>query len=79
MAAYVVEEQFNLSTKIKSQFAFQAHIFGLDNLNEPDIITTCIAFIEFLGVDSEYLRLHTTVANYIKKNLNISISKLINL
>ncbi|KAF7989681.1 hypothetical protein HCN44_008355 [Aphidius gifuensis] len=77
MAAYIVQKQINLSSKIKSQFAFQAHIFGLDHVNEPDIISTCIAFIEFLGIDSEYLRLHTTVANYIKKILNISINDLL--
>lgn len=45
----------------------------MQNLDKPEILCTCVSFIEMLGVDSENLRLHITAANYIQKELNISI------
>lgn len=61
----------------KSQVSFSAHIFALRHLDEMDVICSCICFIELLGVDSDNLRLHLTVAALVQKKLNFSIGKLI--
>ncbi|XP_015111289.1 spatacsin isoform X2 [Diachasma alloeum] len=81
MAAYVLlnpeGKQADLSSKMKSKISFQAHAFALKNLDNPEIISNCICFIEFLGVDSECLRLHATAADYVHSKLNISINDLL--
>ncbi|XP_023290455.1 spatacsin isoform X2 [Orussus abietinus] len=71
------KSQGKLTSKMKSQAAFDAHIFGLRNLSKPEIACSCVSFIEILGMDSESLRLHITVANYIRSALNISIESLL--
>ncbi|XP_008543727.1 spatacsin [Microplitis demolitor] len=82
MAGYILQKQRakisdSISSKIKSQSAFHAHIYGLKNLNDSKIISTCISFIEYLGIDSECLRFHTTAANYIKNKIDVSINDLL--
>ncbi|XP_063995284.1 spatacsin [Diachasmimorpha longicaudata] len=81
MAAYVLlnpeGKRANLSSKMKSKISFQAHAFALQNLDKPEIISNCICFIEFLGVDSERLRLHATAADYVQSKLNISMNDLL--
>lgn len=67
----------NISCRRKHKAALYAHIFALRNLNKPEILHTCISFIEMLNIDSENLRLHITVANYINKEINISIGNLL--
>ncbi|PBC28068.1 Spatacsin [Apis cerana cerana] len=67
----------NISCRRKHKAALYAHIFALRNLNKPEILHTCISFIEMLNIDSENLRLHITVANYIDKEINISIGNLL--
>lgn len=44
-------------------------------MNNREIISTCITFMEFLGINSECLRFHTTAVDYVQNELNISISK----
>lgn len=67
----------NISSKMKSQVSLSAHIFALRHLNELDIISSCISFIELLGVDSDNLRLHVTVAAFVENKLNFSIGNLL--
>nr|XP_034171053.1 spatacsin isoform X2 [Osmia lignaria] len=67
----------NISSRRKYKAALYAHLFALQNLDKPEILCTCVSFIEMLGVDSENLRLHITAANYIQKELNISIGNLL--
>ncbi|CAD6223033.1 GSCOCG00005360001-RA-CDS [Cotesia congregata] len=79
MAAYILQKQRSkisnsISSKIKSESAVHAHIYGLKNINDNKIISTCITFIEYLGIDSECLRFHATAANYIKTKLDLPIS-----
>lgn len=57
----------------KYKAALYAHNLALRNLEKPEILHTCISFMEILGIDSENLRLHITVANYIYKQINIPI------
>ncbi|XP_034936276.1 spatacsin [Chelonus insularis] len=81
MAAYIFQNRHNKIqnnySKIKSRIALHSHILGLKNINDRKVISTCIAFIEFLGINSEYLRFHVTAADYVKNNLNISINDLL--
>ncbi|XP_074094881.1 spatacsin [Cotesia typhae] len=82
MAAYILQKQRSkisnsISSKLKSESAFHAHIYGLKNINDNKIISTCITFIEYLGIDSECLRFHATAANYIKTKLDLSINDLL--
>ncbi|XP_017759699.1 PREDICTED: spatacsin [Eufriesea mexicana] len=67
----------NVSSRRKRKAALFAHIFALRNLDKPEILRTCISFIEMLGIDSENLRLYITVANYIDKEIDISIGNLL--
>ncbi|KAF3424657.1 hypothetical protein E2986_01902 [Frieseomelitta varia] len=67
----------NVSSRRKCKAALYAHILALRNLNKPEILRTCIAFMEMLGIDSENLRLHITVANYIHKEINVPIGNLL--
>nr|XP_012135131.1 PREDICTED: spatacsin isoform X2 [Megachile rotundata] len=66
-----------LIKKRKYKAALYAHIFALQNLDKSEILCTCISFIEMLGVDSENLRLHITAANYVQREMNISIGNLL--
>ncbi|XP_043283377.1 spatacsin [Venturia canescens] len=82
MAAYVLQKQQDkkrdgLSSKMKCQAASYAHAFGLENLEDDEIMCSCIVFIEMLDVNSECLRLHATAADYVKKRLNLSIDDLL--
>ncbi|CAK9804301.1 SPG11 [Anthophora quadrimaculata] len=61
----------------KRKAALYAHIFALQNLDKLEILCTCISFIEMLGIDSENLRLHITVANYIYNEINVPIGDLL--
>ncbi|KAK9299148.1 hypothetical protein QLX08_007765 [Tetragonisca angustula] len=67
----------NVSSRRKCKAALYAHILALRNLNKSEILRTCIAFMEMLGIDSENLRLHITVANYIHKEINVPIGNLL--
>ncbi|KAK1131494.1 hypothetical protein K0M31_017777 [Melipona bicolor] len=67
----------NVSSRRKRKAALYAHILALRNLNKSEILRTCIAFMEMLGIDSENLRLHITVANYIHKEINVPIGNLL--
>ncbi|XP_050480517.1 spatacsin isoform X1 [Bombus huntii] len=67
----------NVSSRRKYKAALYAHSLALRNLEKPEILHTCISFMEILGIDSENLRLHITVANYIYKQINIPIGNLL--
>ncbi|XP_012135133.2 spatacsin isoform X4 [Megachile rotundata] len=67
----------NIFSRRKYKAALYAHIFALQNLDKSEILCTCISFIEMLGVDSENLRLHITAANYVQREMNISIGNLL--
>ncbi|EZA52114.1 Spatacsin [Ooceraea biroi] len=67
----------NISAQRKSKAALYAHVLALRNLDKPDIVCSCIAFIELLGIDSNNLRLHVTAAEYVQEQLNISIGNLL--
>jgi len=60
----------------KSKAALYAHVLALRNLDKSDIVCSCIAFIELLGIDSNNLRLHVSAAEYVQEQLNISIGKI---
>ncbi|KAK0162920.1 hypothetical protein PV327_006649 [Microctonus hyperodae] len=82
MAAYILQNSHSkirnsLSAKMKAQIALYTHIFGLKHVNNREIISTCITFMEFLGINSECLRFHTTAVNYVQHELNISINDLL--
>ncbi|XP_011500198.1 PREDICTED: spatacsin [Ceratosolen solmsi marchali] len=66
-----------ISSKVKSQASLYAHIFALQHLNEIEVVSGCISFLEILGVNSEILRLHVTAAEFVKKELNTSIESLL--
>ncbi|XP_024937810.1 spatacsin isoform X2 [Cephus cinctus] len=78
MAATIVKQQQDrihgyVSSKTRSQSSLDIHIFGLKHLKETNIVCSCISFMEILGMNSESLRLHIAVANYVQEKLNISI------
>ncbi|XP_072747233.1 spatacsin [Anoplolepis gracilipes] len=82
MAAYTLEYAQakllgNVSSQRKFKAALYAHILALRNLDKSDIVCSCIVFIELLKIDSNNLRLHITVANYVQEQLNISIGDLL--
>ncbi|KAF7381387.1 hypothetical protein HZH66_013781 [Vespula vulgaris] len=66
-----------ISSRMKCKAAFYAHSFALKNLNNSEIICSCISFLEILGINSEILRLHISAADYVQKTLNISIGHLL--
>ncbi|GAB1864875.1 Spatacsin [Camponotus japonicus] len=82
MAAYTLEYTQakllgNVSSQRKFKAALYAHILALRNLDKSDIVCSCIVFIELLKIDSNNLRLHVTVANYVQEQLNIFIGNLL--
>ncbi|XP_001601258.1 spatacsin [Nasonia vitripennis] len=66
-----------ISAKAKSQASLCAHVFALRHPKELEVISGCISFLEILGINSENLRLHITVAQLVRKELNISIENLL--
>ncbi|KOC59819.1 Spatacsin [Habropoda laboriosa] len=67
----------NTFSRRKHKAALYAHILALQNLDKPEVLCTCISFIEMLGIDSENLRLHITVANYIHNEINVPTGNLL--
>ncbi|XP_076280997.1 spatacsin [Lasioglossum baleicum] len=61
----------------KCKASLYAHILALRNLEKPEIVCSCISFIEMLSLNSENLRLHVTAANYIQKKMNVPIGNLL--
>lgn len=57
----------------KSQVSLCAHVFALRHLHSIEIVSGCISFLEILGISSENLRLHITAAQFVQKELNVSI------
>ncbi|KAJ8669006.1 hypothetical protein QAD02_000265 [Eretmocerus hayati] len=66
-----------ISSKAKCQASLCAHIFALRHLKDIEILCGCISFLEILGVDSENLRLHITVARFVEEELDVSIGSLL--
>lgn len=82
MALYVLKHPQdkslgNISSRMKCKAAFYAHSFALKNLHNSEIVCSCISFLEMLGVKSEILRLHVTAADFVQKNINVSIEHLL--
>ena len=80
MAAYFFQQEQNkfrdgMNSKKKYEAASHAHLFGLQNAENTEILCGCVSFIELIGVDSQFLRLHATAVVYVKKALNVSIYK----
>ncbi|XP_076236055.1 spatacsin isoform X2 [Calliopsis andreniformis] len=67
----------SISSRRKRKASLYAHILALQNLNKPEILCSCISFIEMLGINSESLKLHITAANYVQKEIGISIGTLL--
>ncbi|XP_046739690.1 spatacsin isoform X2 [Diprion similis] len=67
----------DISSNMKCQASTEAHIFALRNIALPEITSACVSFIETIGVDSENLRLHLTVAKRIRDQLGISAGELL--
>ncbi|XP_046417666.1 spatacsin isoform X2 [Neodiprion fabricii] len=67
----------DISSKMKCQASTEAHILALRNITLPEITSACVSFIEAIGVDSETLRLHLTVAKRIQDQLEISAGELL--
>ena len=57
----------------KAQASLCAHVFALRHSKKLDVISGCISFLEILGINSDNLRLHITAAQFVQKELNISI------
>ncbi|XP_053975278.1 spatacsin isoform X1 [Hylaeus volcanicus] len=66
-----------VSSRRKCKAGLYAHILALRNLDKPEILCTCVSFIEMLGINSEILRLHVTTANYVQKEINVLIGNLL--
>ncbi|XP_076176182.1 spatacsin isoform X3 [Ptiloglossa arizonensis] len=66
-----------VSSRRKCKASLYAHILALRNLDKPEIVCSCISFIEILGINSEMLRLHVTAANYVQKEINVPIGDLL--
>lgn len=64
-----------ISSKMKCQGAAEAHVFALRNLKLREITSACVSFIEIIGVDSENLRLHLSVAKRISEDFSTSIGE----
>ncbi|XP_066592873.1 spatacsin isoform X2 [Prorops nasuta] len=60
----------------KSQAAYNAHIFALNHLDNLEILCSCISFIEMLGLDSDVLRIHITLAEYLQQNQDLPVNNL---
>ncbi|XP_031835040.1 spatacsin isoform X2 [Nomia melanderi] len=67
----------SISSTRKCKASLYAHILALRNVDKPEVVCSCISFIEMLGVNSENLRLHVTAANYVQKEINVSIGNLL--
>ncbi|CAL7936629.1 unnamed protein product [Xylocopa violacea] len=67
----------DVSCRRKLKAALYAHILALRNLDKSEVLCTCVSFIEILGIDSENLRLHITVAKYVYNEINIPIGNLL--
>lgn len=67
----------SVSSRRKRKASLYAHILALRNLDKPEIVCSCISFIEMLGINSENLRVHVTAADYLKKEIDVSIGNLL--
>ncbi|XP_076620109.1 spatacsin isoform X1 [Colletes latitarsis] len=67
----------SVSSRRKRKAGFYAHILALRNLDKPEILCSCVSFIEMLDINSDILKLHITAANYVQKETNVPIGHLL--
>ncbi|XP_014213188.1 spatacsin [Copidosoma floridanum] len=67
----------SVSSKAKSRASLCAHVFALRHSKNLEIVSGCVSFLEILGVNSENLRLHVTVAQIVENHLGVCIEKLL--